>query len=458
METRTNASTALESLLMLDRVIPLAAGGPAVSLRLETDRLVIETADRSLALGLWPGIDAFRRGASGAWLPTERWADALLAAWPRLEPGSLPARDPFSALRRGRRPARAGSGTTGELWPFSIFLERIPAECRAAASRFSSRRWHLLGLFASDERFVELAGSNPGLAFALACAWRFRRLRTTEKTPGPPAGLSGWKRRKIASWLGFPGTESAVRTLGGIEPQGLTLPRLLRLRDRMDSGALASTLPRLDRIDAAVLGILAQPRLDAMASPDLLREIVVDPLGARHARMLERLRGLSRALGEKEPDAPIRSVRRLEAVYRERSERLRDRIWTKKSRSALRDFGEPPFPGKPGIEPIQTEAGLYREGLEMRNCVPYLATEVARGRKYFYKVDLPVRATLMVERPDDEARGSWAAGDVRGPENENLPALVAQQCFQALLASGASEYKQSGDVERPCCRQAELPW
>lgn len=465
METQTLTLTVLESLRILDRVIPLAAGGAGGSLSLEEERLILETSNRSLALGFWPRLGAYRRAADGAWLPTERWADGFLAAWPRLEPGSLPARDPFSALQSGRQLSSTILDAGHYLWPFSIYLQRIPVECRAAAGLFSSRRWHILGLFASDERFVEMATSNPGLIFALASTWRFRLPDTQREMPKVQAGLSGWKRRKIASWLGFPGTESAVRALGIIDPQALSLPLLLRLRERMNTGDLDGKVQRLDCISAAILRIIVQPRLDTVASPNLLREIGiysrserVTSVDTRHASLLEQLRGLARALGEKEPNTPIQSIRCLENMYRDLSERLRDRIWTKKSQQTLRDFGTPPFPGKPGIEPILTEANLYMEGLEMRNCIPSCASEVVQGHKYFYKVDFPVRATLMVERPYNDPQGSWVAGDIRGPNNKVLPSIVAKQCFRALLPKGGVECKPSVPVDQPCYRQAELPW
>ncbi len=461
MGTQECATTLLESLSILDRVIPLAAGGPAGSLRIKAGRLIVETAANALALGFWPTPGAYRRATDNTWLPTERWADEFLSAWPRLEPGSFPSRDPFRSLRHGRRPAQGLAQATAQateepacnLWPFSAYLERIPAECRMAASRFSSRRWHLLRLFASDERFVELAASNPGLAFALASTWRFRERATSGTIPLLPAGLSGWKRRTIAAWLGFPATEAAVRTLGIIDPKALSIPLLLRLRDRMNAGSLDGTLSRLEHINAAMLRILVQPHLDAVAGPNLLRQI-----GTNHAGMLEQLRSLARALGEKEPDTPIHSIRRLESMYRERSERLQNRIWTKKSVSPLRDFGAPPFPAKPGIEPILNEAGLYVEGLEMRNCVPSCAAEVLHGIKYFYRVDVPVRATLLVERVDNDARAPWAAGDIRGLENKMLSPLVAEQCFRALLSTGQTDESSSEHIKQPCYRQAELPW
>ncbi len=233
----------------------------------------------------------------------------------------------------------------------------------------------------------------------------------------------------------------------------------------MNTGDLDDILPRLDYINEAILRILIQPRLDAVASPNLLREIGIyaqgergTSVGTRHANMLEQLRGLARALGEKELDTPILSIRRLENMYHDVSERLRDRIWTRKSQSSLRVFGTPPFPGKPGFEPIQTEAGLYLEGLQMRNCIPSCTSDVVRGHKYFYKVDYPVRATLMVERPDNDAQGSWVAGDIRGPENKVLSPLVMEHCFRALLSTNGVECKSSVPVEQPYCRQAEFSW
>ncbi len=426
---RTAIHPTWNSLRVLDRVIPLAADNPDGSLRLEGDRLVAEADGRALALDFWPGLRAYRRGQDGAWLPTERWADELLASWPALEPGSPPAWDPFRAFQYGRRARQEPSKVAGAYWPFSIFLERIPAEARAAATQFTVRRWHLLRLFAEDERLTELGFSNPALALALASVWRFRPAQGNGNQQ-LPVGISGWKRRRIAAWLGFPETEAAVRKLKLIEPRALTLTLLQDLRDRMKDGELN------DRT-------FGESGDSGWTYP---------------ARMIKKIRGISRALGERLPSEFVPSIIQTEKLYLQLSNRLQERTWNKKTQTTGREFGMPPFPGNPNFEPIKTEAGLYAEGLEMHNCLPWHASDAVGGHVYFYKVLKPVRATLMVERTDNGDRESWAPGDIRAPKNGRIPSIVAERCFRALFETAKTNDWLPDWEARYCYEQAELPW
>lgn len=461
---------AWEGLGLLDRVIPLDAGSRGGRLRLEGERLVAEAGGRSLALGLWPRVEAQRRGPGGEWRPTERWADGFLAAWPRLEPGSDPRGDPFRALRGGPAPAHltpsAGQARADAFWPCSIYLSRIPADIRAAAGRYEDRRFHLLRLFAEDERLLELADSNPGLAFALACAGPLGAAREGAAAGPPgslPEGLAGWKRRRIAAWLGFPETEAATRCLSVVEPRGLTLPLLRALRGRMGRAGAAFALLR--RIDPATLRIIAEPRLAALASPRLLLELGAEPCGscASCGRvcpvwMLGRVGGLARALGERGPRKPFASLSSLESGHRELWKRLEDRAWRRKAVSPSRLLPEPPFPGDAGLEPIRTEAGLFAEGLEMRNCLPRRLGEARAGRGAFYRVLSPFRATLSVERSGAEWRGPWVPGELKGPANAALPPQAAAQCFARLFGTEEGGIWPPEGLAGFRFAQIDLPW
>lgn len=472
LETTMKASSAWESVRVLGNVIPLVSGGMGSGFRIEGDRLIVESDGRALALGFWPGLKAERRGGDNTWHPTDRWADGFLAAWAWLDPNLEPYRDPGEALRKGfgadvRRRGDDG-GTEGAYWPCSVYLETIPAAHRNAASGYIDRRFHLLRMFAFDEHLVELAGSNPGLTFALSAAWRFRYARDagTDRVgwqPMIPAGISGWKRRNIAAWLGFPDTGAAVRILKRIEPQALTVQALLGLRKRMMAGGKA--LSPLRRLDAATLRVLADPRLEALASPRLLSELGSVCGGSCRlcgqvcpVQVLAGMKGLSRALGDVKPRRPFSSLAQLEREYRALVERLRERDWRGKTNAPSREFPPPPFPGNSAIEPIRTETGLYAEGLAMGNCLPDYRFEARSGRRSFYRVLAPERATLMVERSGADWRGPWVPGDIRGADNKHLPALYQERSFRRLFET-AKEGDWLPDLGLQYrYTQPELPW
>lgn len=471
-ETTIEAGSPWNGVRILGSVIPLVSGSSGSDCRIEGDRLIVEADGRALALGFWPGLEAERRGGDKKWHHTDRWADEFLAAWPWLGPSLKPYRDPGAALRKGLgadvRWRGDDTGTDGSYWPCSVYLNTIPAAHRNAASGYIDRRFHLLRMFAFDERLIELAGSNPGLAYALSAAWRFYPARDagtdgSGRQPMIPSGISGWKRRKIAAWLGFPDTGAAVRILKRIEPQALTVQALLGLRKRMMAGGVA--LSPLRRLDAATLRVLADPRLEALASPRLLSELGSVCGGSCMlcgqvcpVRVLARMKGLSRALGDGKPRGPFSSLAQLEREYRALVERLRERDWRGKTSLPSRDFPPPPFPGNSAIEPIRTEAGLYAEGLAMGNCLPDHRFEARSGRRSFYRVLAPERATLMLERSGDDGRGPWVPGDIRGVRNAALPAWYAERCFRRLFESATVDGWLPDLGSRYRVTQAELPW
>ena len=211
------------------------------------------------------------------------------------------------------------------------------------------------------------------------------------------------------------------------------------------------------------------PVLESMVSPRLLSEIGCVCDGscrtcdqACPVRVLARIRALSRALGEKRPTTPFASLASLERGYRELSGRVRERDWRTTALaaagSAARGLPPPPFPGDASIVPIRTEAELYAEGLEMKNCLPRYRFEARAGRACFYRVLSPVRATLMVERSDSDGREQWSPGEIRGAENRNLPAMYAERCFRRLFETATRGEWLPEWQGRYTYTQAELPW
>jgi len=96
-------------------------------------------------------------------LVAERRRDAAASADPCVWT-PLPFRDEDAV--------RAGLATRGEA--ARSFLATIAPEIRRVVRRFSFRQWHLLALCTRCPGALELAASNPGLAFAIASNWCFR--------------------------------------------------------------------------------------------------------------------------------------------------------------------------------------------------------------------------------------------------------------------------------------------
>jgi len=430
-----------DRLRLIDTVIPLDSGRENASLRLEGDRLVFETHGRAFALRSWPRLEAFRRGAGGAWTPTDRYADEILSCWWRLEPGAAPERDPFSVLTGTGRAPSLKPGRVDQFWPAYVFFERIPEPLLREASRFRSRRWHLLRLFSADPRFFELCLSNPGLAFALASAWRLRPSGAggAEALPGR---IVEWKRRDILGWLGFPGTGAAERTLRKIEPVALDIGRLLRLRGLMAEAEAQAMLSRLPSINCLAIDALAAPRSRALLTPRLLAELAdrdcEECPSCYDSHLIEgfdRISGLSRALGLARPRDPFVSLARLWRCQDELAARVKRRLWAERAATATRAFAAPPFAGDAEIVPIRTEAELFAEGLEMENCVPTYLGEILKGKAYFYRVLSPQRATLLVKREPGGERSTWDCAEIEGPRNTPIPPDVGEGIWLSLRAT-----------------------
>jgi hypothetical protein len=87
---------------------------------------------------------------------------------------------------------------------FASFREEIPEEITRVVDPFGSHQWALMVLIRQEPWAMDLAMSNPVLAYALASSDQFRG------TPPEAAAVQArWychrKQRDLLEWLGFPG-------------------------------------------------------------------------------------------------------------------------------------------------------------------------------------------------------------------------------------------------------------
>jgi len=118
-----------------------------------------------------------------------------------------------------------------------------------------------------------MIGTNPGLAFAIANSWVFRKNTHPSRTA---RRLLRIPRRKAAAWLGFPDAENSVKILRKVHPGACYVPLICNLRRVLIGGLdskLRNVLNFLPELNADVLSAINSRSLLALATPGLLREL-----------------------------------------------------------------------------------------------------------------------------------------------------------------------------------------
>ncbi len=308
----------------------------------------------------------------------------------------------------------------------------IPKHIYDVVARFAERQFALLSLVYSCPDALDLVQSNPALGLMVATNWIWHR--PAVKQPLRSArSLVLKKRREILRWLhfGIP-SDAAVGVLAKYPRELMKVESLFYLRDAMQQPEIIRMLGFLPKINRGVVRIVSDPRLLPHASPRLLNEVAVNAeddhagttaywLGENLA-MMERLERDSRQLR-------FHSIKRIQEVHQELS---RDSI---RIVAAAQNFPPPPLPGAAGIEPIETPDALICEAYEQNNCVMSLATEIAAGRLFLYRVVRPERATLSIA-PNGN---TWMIQECRGANNAN----VTPTCIAAVHEWLVTQKKES---------------
>jgi len=306
---------------------------------------------------------------------------------------------------RDEEAVRAGLATRGEA--ARSFLATIAPEVRRVVRRFSSRQWHLLALCTRCPGALELAATNPGLAFAIASNWCFR-----DPAPRQPMRaarrLVRLRRRDAAAWLGFPRTNAAVRILGRVRPD-VDVALLLSLRRSLAKPGVPRLLAHVPRIGHPVAYLVESDRLRAATPPALVREIARSPKRRQNVRLLRETYDDALLMGRRWPrPRSLAALRRFEA-------RLDEEPSPRDAPIPQVPFPPAPYPAAAGVEPIRSAPELRAEGRRMRHCAGRYVASVAAGRCSFYRVRAPLEdATLALVRTRG---GGWHLGQLRGRAN-----------------------------------------
>lgn len=418
----------------------------------ETGKLYIFSGDGVSVLTGWPRPMAWRKTRSDG-------------QWKAFRPEiSIPRSDLDDRIRRLEFPA----DRTGQiLMPFCLppdqsranrtrlawhrWSATIPPEVREVVGRFPQRQWHVLSFLARcGDAALDLAVSNPALAYALASNWVYHRPAVRQPLRSARALLRpGRKQREVLAWLGFPGTEAARKTLAKVVPKAISISSLLYLHRSAANAAVVKAAAHLPRLNAGALRIATDPALLPLTAPTLLDEVAhrrEEDRRARTAYLLQDSVAMYRLLfPNRTYPAPARRLQQLMQFHDDLAEDVN------RARCLDRDipFPEPPVKGTDSIVPITSARELAAEGRIQRNCVAsYLERVAVQQRYYIYRVLSPERCTLAIIR-----RGSsWALAELLRTHNQE-PSEVTMRAVRQWL-----EPPRFSPIDPGCVEDDDYYW
>jgi hypothetical protein len=337
---------------------------------------------------------------------------------------------------------------------FAAFRDQIPAETVRVVEPFGSHQWALMVLLHEQPRALDLAGSNPVLAYALANSDQLRGTR-----PEAAAVQALWycnrKQRVLLEWLGFPGSEALVRLVRKIPPGSASPSVLRRLKNAVVADKrVLELLTHLRVVNATALELVTNQRLLDLVTPKLLLEVSAqdDTPGEPSAGdMILGSMTILRDIAPRREIKPFSSVEQARRFHEEtdaeyqahlrrqdeakqeaqrvaeeerrrqreeaQARRRRKREW--RAEVARRPYPKPPVPGTRDIVPLTSAEQLQIEGAEQCNCVASYAWRVLQGGTYIYRVMAPERATLAIVRGAD---GCWRRSELKAKSNRKVRA------------------------------------
>jgi hypothetical protein len=282
---------------------------------------------------------------------------------------------------------------------FDSFRFSLPKEVARVLEGFRSHQWHLLTMLAYDKHVLDLAQTNPVLAYAVA-DW-------FADHPSTRRELGRMKQRELLALLKLPDTEALVKLMRKIPPESIDrrlwnpLLSVLRHPDGFSSKFLA----HVPVINLGVMELILTPPVFAALSPPLLSEVAGDPkenYRASAAALFRDILAMKAELNDNRPLNAIPSLARLREWHDAVSTEFHK---LEKLRASHGPLPPPPLPGVAGrIIPLRSQSELLAEGREQKNCVAGYTARVVAGQCYIYKVLYPARATLSISRQPD---GNW---------------------------------------------------
>lgn len=300
---------------------------------------------------------------------------------------------------------------------FDSFRFSLPKEVAACLEGYQAHQWAPLLLMAQGGKpALDLFRSNPVLGFALAHCDRLRGQKQHGITKAALI-MVGEKQRDILDWLGFPGSKSAVKVLRKTVPQAINPENVRGLRGALASEDSCKLLSHLRCINAGVLGLVCNDRIQEYITPKLLEEVAAQRSQTYRAFTAGLVSHTCEMVLKMRPGAKLPSFTSIAQVEKQHDLIAADYCEWQRFLKKKGFFPPPPIPGTQTILPIIAPIDLREEGSKQHNCVASYADRVAEGKIYMYRVIHPERATLSIVRGPG---GDWEIDQLKAACNRSV--------------------------------------
>ena len=305
---------------------------------------------------------------------------------------------------------------------FDQFRFSLPKLVAHAAEPFRTHQWPFLLFLLYDTGAIELAQSNPSLAFLVS-----QKLKGDRELI-ESLQCSNIRQRDLLEILNLPASPNAVKIFRKISPASLTGDNWRSILNivKQEIEAPKPRINHLPSINSGVVEILLDPNASRTVTPSLLEEVAQDRSENYRGRIVHLITSTLRMQDEMRTRTrceSFSSLARLREIHHEVSENYRRRVrqLIDANQHESDSFRRPPIPGINGaIEPITSAASLVDEGEEQGNCVASYAPKVREGNTFIYRVLYPQRATLSIVRRSPLA--DWEIGELESRFNTDVSA------------------------------------
>ena len=337
------------------------------------------------------------------------------------EDNTLVIRDQYSCtkIQWGEKPSARmhfGNGQSKECWPeqrilfpdrvdaganreaIDSFTAQIPAEIIELVSPFADHQWAMLRLLAYRTPALELARTNPVLAYCLANNFQFRSHVYKHEISWEQANYYARRKQKqILKFLGFPDTNIIVKLMKKIDTTEISIALLRLLKAALiEDNPTVKLLSHYKTITPGMLGLL-RTFITPLVTPRIVADVAKSERERFYSHTADRLTDIQHMKNAAPVEVDVQPLQGMRAVADTHETfllQIRDAV--AEHRRQQNYLGDPPFEGTDTIIPISTKDGLRLEGKHMKNCVGTYIDKVLRGEMYIYKVLAPQRATMSI--------------------------------------------------------------
>jgi len=330
---------------------------------------------------------------------------------------------------------------------YDSIMHWVGRENFRAVNRFKSRQWLIYYLLRLDKSyskdFIEI---NPALSFLIASHAVFHPLKNKNYWRSARS-LILKKRRKIADYFGFPGTESMVKIFSKIKPQMSNIATFLWLRKVLEEKPyLLRDLTFLKKINIGSMSIFLSEFKNEVGF-SLIEEVSLNVEEKKRPYTFYYLKDISRMLPlliNNDIYFQVPNLKSMEQVKRVHDhmvflvnelQNVKDIVFDK---CELQDIEKDHI----HIEIIKDSKELHREGYKMHHCIYSYNDEIIKGGCIAARMLIPERLTILFKKVGLYYR----LIDIRGFCNSN-PKKKSVSLIRKWLKGGTTFYDEGSQFK-----------